>query len=182
MSRDRHTILGNVAKNSGSGTAYLTESLATLENLKVLKLDLHYLRNVNQTLGPSGVLNLARLPNLQSLAVPFQFLLSRANQDHFEFNSPECVLPPGLRTLTILACHLCVAGHIGVAEHVMGAAPVVATWTRVLDSWTRSQIYAPSYSPGSRGSATWKVSPPTQACSTSRRPLIYSGWKMFLGL
>lgn len=100
--------------HSDKGVKYLTDSLATLENLKTLTLDLHYCeKKVSQTLGPSGILSLAGLPNLQTLAVPFHFFIREELDDHHKVVSPATVLPRALKTLKIVACFRCLMARIG---------------------------------------------------------------------
>lgn len=95
---------------SGLVTLFLTDSLATLENLTTLNLDLHYPRDISRSLGPSGTLSLVGLPNLHTLAVPFQFFVITEPDGHHRVVSPTSVLPRALRTLRILACFWCL-GH-----------------------------------------------------------------------
>lgn len=94
--------------NSGLVIKYLTDSLATLENLTTLNLDLHYDCNISLSLGPSGTLSLAGLPNLQTLAVPFHFFVREEREGYHKVISPARVLPRALKTLRIVACFWCI--------------------------------------------------------------------------
>lgn len=98
--------------NSGLVTKYLTDSLATLWNLTTLNLDLHYACDISQTLGPSGTLILARLPNLQTLGVPFHFFVRKEPYGHHNVISPTSVLPRSLKTLRLVACFWCIGYRV----------------------------------------------------------------------
>lgn len=98
--------------NSGLITKYLTDSLATLRNLTTLNLDLHYLCDISRSLGPSGTLSLAGLPNLQNLAVPFHFFVREEPGGHHNVISPTSVLPGTLKTLRIMTCFWCIGYRI----------------------------------------------------------------------
>lgn len=89
------------------GAKCLTDSLASLANLTTLNLDTHWVCNVSRTLGPSGILSLVDLPNLQALALPFQFFLRKEHEGHYRVVSPASVLPRALRILRIVACFDC---------------------------------------------------------------------------
>lgn len=109
--------------HSDKGVKYLTDSLATLENLKTLTLDLHYCEEiVSQTLGPSGILSLAGLPNLQTLAVPFHFFIRLELDNYHKVVSPAIVLPRTLKTLKIVACYKCISVWIGSLFPVVPSA------------------------------------------------------------
>jgi len=97
----------NEDSDSGTGARYLTDSLATLENLKTLNLDLHYTYDIRRTLGPSGTLSLAGLPNLQTLTVPLHFFVRKKSRGYEKVLSPASVLPRALNTLSIVACLDC---------------------------------------------------------------------------
>lgn len=100
---------------SGTGVKHLTSSLATLEKLNTLTLYLHYFEHsINSTLGPSGILSLASLPNLQFLAVPFHFFVEELD-GHQRVVSPAIVLPRALNTLRIFACFKCLTVRAGEA-------------------------------------------------------------------
>lgn len=86
---------------------YLTDSLSLLGDLKTLNLDLHYACNISGTLGPAGILNLSRLPDLQTLAVPFHFFIRIDSDGNHRVVNPARVLPPTLETLRIVACLSC---------------------------------------------------------------------------
>lgn len=106
-------ILTDGDPDSGTGVKHLTSSLETLEKLNTLTLDLHYCEhNINSTLGPSGVLSLAGLPNLQTLAVPFHFFVEEVD-GHQRVVSPAIVLPRALNTLRIFACIKCLTVRAG---------------------------------------------------------------------
>lgn len=94
--------------NPGLVIKYLTDSLAALKDLTTLNLDLHYPCNISPSLGSSGILSLAGLPNLQTLGVPFHFLVSKERDGHHKVVSPTVVLPHALKTLRIVACFWCI--------------------------------------------------------------------------
>lgn len=98
--------------NSGLVVKYLTDSLATLANLTTLNLDLHYACDISRSLGPSGTLSLAGLPNLQTLAVPFHFFIKRGPGGYHTVVSPTSVLPRTLKTLRIVACFWCIGYRV----------------------------------------------------------------------
>lgn len=89
------------------GARYLTDSLTSLENPTTLNLDLHYTYNISRTLGPSRILALASLPNLQDLAVPFHFFVREEHDGFHRAVSPARVLPRSLMRLRIVDCFSC---------------------------------------------------------------------------
>lgn len=94
--------------NSGLVIQYLTDSLAALKDLTTLNLELHYPCNISPSLGSSGILSLAGLPNLQTLGVPFHFFVSKERDGHHKVVSPTVVLPHALKSLRIVACFWCI--------------------------------------------------------------------------
>lgn len=94
--------------NSGMGAHNLADSLARLENLHTLNLDLHYAYNISQSLGSFGILGLASLPNLQYLSVPFHFFVRKDHDGYHKVVSPALVLPRSLKRLSIVACFSCI--------------------------------------------------------------------------
>ncbi|KAI3395601.1 hypothetical protein diail_1039 [Diaporthe ilicicola] len=92
---------------------YLTDSLASLENLSTLDLGLHYPYDIRRALGPSETLSLESLANLQTLTVPFHFFLQRQPEGQCEVLSPASVLPRPLKSLNILACIACLHTWLG---------------------------------------------------------------------
>lgn len=89
------------------GSRNLTNSLTSLGSLTALNIDLHYMYDISRTLGPSGVLVLAGLPNLQDLGVPFHFFVREDHDGFHRVVSPASVLPRSLRRLRIVACFGC---------------------------------------------------------------------------
>ncbi|KAG6355639.1 hypothetical protein INS49_003601 [Diaporthe citri] len=102
----------NGSPNSGLVIKYLTDRFATLENLTTLDLDLHYACDISRSLGPSGTLSLAALPNLQTLAVPFHFFVREGPDGHHKAVSPTSVLPRALKTLRIVTCFWCIGYRV----------------------------------------------------------------------
>lgn len=106
-------ILTSGYPDSGTGVKHLTSSFGTLEKLNTLTLDLHYfVDSISPTLGPSGILSLAGLPNLQTLAVPFHFFVEELDGRQ-RVVSPAIVLPRPLNTLRIFACFGCLTVRAG---------------------------------------------------------------------
>lgn len=106
-------LIGDQDPNSGMGVLHLTDSLARLDHLHTLNLDLHYTYNISRALGRSRFLSLASLPHLQHLSVPFHFFVRREPEGHHAVVNPAHVLPPSLGRLNIISCFSCLQFWIG---------------------------------------------------------------------
>ncbi|KAL1870219.1 hypothetical protein Daus18300_005284 [Diaporthe australafricana] len=90
---DSFSIVTHMASKPYVDFKHLMDSLASLENLRTLHLCLHYHDNISRTPGPSEILSLKSLPNLQTLTVPFHFFVKKPPQGQCKVSSPENVLP-----------------------------------------------------------------------------------------
>ncbi|ROW01382.1 hypothetical protein VPNG_07611 [Cytospora leucostoma] len=100
--RRTHWRIGDVVLSNAVNTPnfeHLTHSLAKMQHLQTLSLDLHYAQDISPLLGPDRFLSLAGLPDLRSLTVPFQFLIP---ETWIGIKFPIRCLPRSLRSLTIL--------------------------------------------------------------------------------
>lgn len=83
-----------------------------MQQLEVLRLDLHYDRDIDSIMGPDGVLSLSALPRLRSLTVPFHYLVrksapSTGSKSMSSIVDPCLVLPPSLCSLKLLVDFEC---------------------------------------------------------------------------
>lgn len=104
------------------GFKHLTDSLARLENLSTLHLGLHSHFEVARIPGPTGILRLTSLPNLETLKVPFHFVVQNLPEGQCKVSSPAHVLPHSLKSLTISACVRCLRCWLGKS---LEAAPSI---------------------------------------------------------
>lgn len=112
--------------------SYLSSGLAKLKDLRELELDLHYPGDISPLLGPSGIIHLHTLRNLEKLRIPMHYLVEKRSQNYFVIPHPTDVLPYSLRELTLTADAECVSWWLGYVASNQSDSAHYCTRTAVI--------------------------------------------------